>query len=119
MVAIESDASPGQHPVYRLGSDAALRALDDLHGRFDAVVMLGTGLPSLRAILARPRVGAAPLISCTFAMAWRCFHSLQGTAPSAASLLEWIAADGWRERYRQRALPRHDGVNAGAAAPRP
>ena len=117
VAAIESAASGGQHPVYSLGSDAVMRALDVLRGRFDAVVLLGTGLPTLRAILARPRIGEAPLISCTFALAWRCFHALHGTPPSAASLLAWIAGDGWRDRYRQRALPSHEGVNAGAAAP--
>ncbi len=116
VVAIASDAS-GKHPVYSLGSDAAVHALDSLQGRFDAVVLLGTGLPTLRAILARPRIGEAPLISCTFALAWRCFHALQGTEPSAASLLDWIAGHGWRDRYRHRTLPLHGGVNAGAASP--
>jgi maleate isomerase len=102
VATIAGTPAGGQHPVYSLGSDAALRALEGLRGRFDAVVMLGTGLPTLRAILAAPRIGQAPVISCTFALAWRCFHALQGTTPTAASLLEWIAGDGWRERYRQR-----------------
>ncbi len=104
VATIASDPAGGQHPIYGLGSDAVMRALDELRGRFDAVVLLGTGLPTLRAILAKPRIGQAPVISCTHALAWRCCHALQGTAPSAASLLEWIAGNGWRERYRQRAL---------------
>ena len=110
VVRVGGDPSSGQHPVYSLGSDAALRALDGLRGHFDAVVLLGTGLPTLRAILAMPRIGGAPLISCTFALAWRCFHAMQGTTPSAASLLEWVAGDAWRDRYRQRTLPMHDGA---------
>ena len=113
---IASNPSGGQHPVYSLGSDAAMRAVDGLRGRFDAVVLLGTGLPTLRTILATPRIGQAPLISCTFALAWRCFHALQGTAPSGASLLEWIAGDDWRDRYRQRTLPRPDGEGASSAS---
>lgn len=119
VAAVENDAAGDAHPVYSLGSDAALRALDTLQGRFDAVVLLGTGLPTLRAILSRPRIGQAPVVSCTFALAWRCFHALRGSAPSAASLLDWIAGDAWRDRYRERALPRHDGINAGAASPSP
>ena len=115
VVRIASEASGG-HPVYSLGSTAVMRAIDGLRGRFDAVVLLGTGLPTLRAILATPRIGEAPLISCTFALAWRCFHALTGTAPSAASLLEWIAGDEWRVRYWQRTLPAHDGVNGRAVA---
>jgi maleate cis-trans isomerase len=117
VVTIASEASVGQHPVYGLGSDDVMRAIDGLSGHFDAVVLLGTGLPTLRAILARPRIGTAPLISCTLALAWRCFHALQDMAPSAASLLEWVGGDGWSDRYRQRALPRHDGVNASASFP--
>jgi hypothetical protein len=85
-------------------------ALDGLRGRFDAVVLLGTGLPTLRAILATPSIGAAPVVSCTLALAWRCLHLLQGTAPSGASLLEWISGDAWRHRYRERTLAVHDGA---------
>jgi maleate cis-trans isomerase len=105
VATVAGDPTGRQHPIYGLGSDAAMRALDELRGRFDAVVLLGTGLPTLRAILARPRIRQAPVISCTFALAWRCFHAAQSTVPSAASLLAWLAGDGWRERYRQRATP--------------
>ena len=107
-----SDVSSRGHPVYSLGSDAAMQALAKLQGKggFDAVVMLGTGMPTLRAILTMPRVDGAPVISCTLALAWRCLCALEGTEPSAASLLDWVNGQDWRERYRQRTTPAHDGT---------
>lgn len=97
------DATGNAHPIYGIGSDAAIAALADLRGQAgDAVVLLGTGMPTLRAILATPRVDAAPVISCTFALAWRCMQALQDAQPSSASLLEWIAGADWRERFAQR-----------------
>lgn len=107
VVKVGDDDAGGQHPVYRLGSDAALQAIANVPGGADAVVLLGTGLPTLRAILATPRVHGAPLLSCTLALAWRCAQAVQGLTPAAASLLEWIDGDGWRERYRQRTRPAH------------
>lgn len=101
----------GAHPIYGLGSDAAIAALAGLRGQAcDAVVMLGTGLPTLRAMLAMPRLDGAPVLSCTLALAWRCMGALEGCACSAASLLAWISGEDWKRRYRERTLQAHDGV---------
>ncbi len=101
------------HPVYGLGSDTAMRALDELRGRAgDAVVMLGTGLPTLRAILAMPAVDTAPVLSCTLAVAWRCVRALEGEDATEASLLSWIGGGDWRARFEQRCLPAHGGALA-------
>jgi maleate isomerase len=113
---VTGDSSGRGHPIYGLGSDAALQALrglDEKRDHFDAVVMLGTGLPTLRAILAVPRIAGAPVLSCTLALAWRCVRALEHAEASAASLLEWIAGNDWRERYRQRTLVAHDGTLTG------
>lgn len=91
------------HPIYGLGSEAALRALDRLRGqRPDAVVLLGTGMPTLRAIAAMPRLDGAPVFSCTLALAWRCTRALEGAECSAASLLDWIGAQDWKGRLDSR-----------------
>jgi maleate cis-trans isomerase len=96
-----SDANSA-HPIYGLGSDAALEAVNSLRGRAgDAVVMLGTGMPSLRTILAAPRVDGAPVFSCTLALAWRCTRALEEAECSAASLLDWIAATHWKESMKE------------------
>ena len=109
---VTGDGSGQGHPIYGLGSDAAIQALAKLQAkdRFDAVVMLGTGLPTLRAILTIPTVNGAPVISCTLALAWRCVCALDGAEPSAASLLKWVDGQDWRGRYRQRTTPDHDGT---------
>jgi len=54
----------------------ARRALDGVAG-LDAVVMLGTGMPTLGPILGKPRTAGAPVLS-------------------------WIEAPEWAARYRER-----------------
>ena len=101
--AAASAAAKTAHPIYGLGSDAAIESLAGLRGQaFDAVVLLGTGLPTLRAILATPRVDGAPVFSCTLALAWRCVNDLQGTVCSPTSLLAWIAGNDWKARLQER-----------------
>lgn len=95
----------GMHPIYGLESGDALRALETLRGSmFDAVVLLGTGMPTLRALIAHPQLEGAPVFSCTFALVWRCVRALEGAPASGDSLRAWIAGGeggDWRERYRQ------------------
>lgn len=86
------------HPIYSLESDAAARALDTLGGTdAEAVVLLGTGLPTLRPILARPFLGRAPVMSSNLCLTWRMAESAGGRPASADTLLDWIAArhHGW------------------------
>jgi maleate cis-trans isomerase len=88
------------HPIYGLGAadiGDAVRALDDATG-FDAVVLLGTGMPTLRVIRDHPRAGGAPVLSCTLATAWRCVLSIGGESPSATNLLGWIDQPAWAYR---------------------
>jgi len=101
---VEPAAAGSAHPIYSLGSAAASRALASLRGRsFDAIVVLGTGMPSLKPILETPRVGQAPVISCTLALAWRCMRAVDGAKCSADSLLDWVAGSDWRARFEARA----------------
>ena len=91
------------HPIYGLGSDAASQALASLRGQaFDAVVLLGTGMPSLKTILETPRMDGAPVFSCTLALAWRCVRAAQGADCSPSSLLDWIAGTDWKARFEER-----------------
>ncbi|MCM0020347.1 MAG: aspartate/glutamate racemase family protein [Tagaea sp.] len=104
VVAAQSDAyrdSPEFHPIYSLTASAALAALDRLDGAdVDAIVMLGTGMPTLAPILARPFIGKAPVLSCMLATAWRGVGALQGRAPDRADLLAWIRAETWGGKNR-------------------
>ena len=90
------------HPIYGIGSDAAMQAVASLRGQAgDAVVLLGTGMPSLRAILASPRLDGAPVFSCTLALAWRCTRALEEADCSAASLLDWIVGTHWKDSMKE------------------
>ncbi|MDA0923510.1 maleate cis-trans isomerase family protein [Roseicyclus sp.] len=87
------------HPIYSLPSDAAMPALDAVADTgAEAVVILGTGLPSLRPIRTRPFIGAAPLLSCNLCLVWRMALDLRGEAPTAENLLSWVRADHWGDR---------------------
>jgi maleate isomerase len=111
VVQAKNSASGAAHPIYGIGSDAAIQGLAELRGHgCDAVVMLGTGMPSLRAILETPRVDGAPVFSCTLALAWRSMRALEGAECSADSLLACIGGDDWRERFAQRSLRAHGGT---------
>jgi maleate cis-trans isomerase len=68
----------------------------------EAIILLGTGMPSLGAILAQPEVEGAPVISCNLALMWRVMVVLRGEAADAASLQRWISGADWRARYAER-----------------
>jgi len=98
---VQVQAGPAAaHPIYGLAAAAvqdAVAALDVTAG-LDAVVLLGTGMPSLPAIAAMPRVGAAPVLSCMLATAWRSVLAASREPPSAANLLAWVDSPHWTHR---------------------
>ncbi|MCA3268528.1 MAG: aspartate/glutamate racemase family protein, partial [Azospirillum sp.] len=89
-VTAQSDAyrdSPDFHPIYSLTAAAAAAALEAMEGQdVDAIVMLGTGMPTLAPILARPFIGRAPVLSCMLATAWRGVAAMQGRKPDRNDL---------------------------------
>ena len=95
------------HPIYSLGSAAARDALAWLgraaegEDEIDAVVMLGTGMPTLLPILERPFLGRAPVLSCMLCIAWRMVQSAAGAPADAESLLHWVRATHWGDATRQ------------------
>jgi maleate isomerase len=87
------------HPIYAMSAATAQDALEALDpSGLEAVVMLGTGMPTLAPIAAHPRIGAAPVLSCMLALAWRSTLAAEGIAPDRDGLLGWIAGGAWRER---------------------
>ena len=100
----EAETDAGEfHPIYALPSGRASQGLDRI-GRadLDAIVMLGTGMPTLRPIRERPRLGAAPVMSCMLCLAWRAVAALDREADAAAALLRWISAAEWGPRLDAR-----------------
>lgn len=103
-VTARSDAyrdSADFHPIYSLSAGLASAALAKMEGQdVDAIVMLGTGMPTLRPILERPFVGRAPVLSCMLATAWRGVAAMQGRAPERDDLVRWIRAETWGGKNR-------------------
>jgi maleate isomerase len=98
VVALASAYRPSDafHPIYSLDRHAAEHALASLSGvAVDAVVMLGTGMPTLHAIRAAPRLGHAPVLSCMLALVWRTIALVDQRAPAADDLLSWIDGAAW------------------------
>lgn len=103
-VAAEAGAfvdSGAFHPIYSLAGGQALAALDHLAGAsdLDAVLMLGTGMPTLDAIRQRPRLGRAPVLSCMLATGWRCIAALDKAEMTRDSVLDWIDRPRWAARW--------------------
>lgn len=94
------NASSSFHPIYSLPSGAAMAGLDALPHDLDAIVMLGTGMPTLEPILKRPFHGSAPVLSCMLATAWRAVSALEKAAPSRDGLLAFVRAERWGGKER-------------------
>ena len=85
------------HPIYSLSAAAANAALDTLEDvDADAILMLGTGMPTLASIAARPMVGRAPVLSCMLCLAWRAVACCDASTATRDVLLDWVHARHWR-----------------------
>ncbi len=108
-VVAESSAWRGEttefHPIYSLDREAALTAMKGLEGQdLDAVLMLGTGMPTLDAIAAAPFIGKAPVLSCMLCLGWKYLALRDPEADSAAGVLTQVKGGSWAEalaRLRQ------------------
>ena len=89
------------HPIYSLGAASAAAALAELRGRpLDAVVLLGTGMPTLAPLAARHDDGP-PSLSCMLALAWRAVTAADAAEPNVANLAPWLSGAGWAARLAQ------------------
>ena len=81
--------------IYGITADTALATLDrfDMNGA-DALLLTGTGMPSLKVIdRARERLGI-PILSSNYCLAWRLSHHVLGWSPTTADPL----LCGWQDR---------------------
>jgi maleate cis-trans isomerase len=89
------------HPIYAMSADRATRGLSAVaDAGAEAIVMLGTGMPTLPAIAEHPRVGGAVLMSCMSCFTWRLYGAAAGAAPTAESLRAFHEDPVWRARLR-------------------
>lgn len=90
------------HPIYSLDAAAAAKALKELEGEdLDAVLMLGTGMPTLDAIAAQPFLGKAPVLSCMLCLGWHAAALVDPEFDGKAGLLDWVRGGTWKEALRR------------------
>ena len=101
---VEVSASvQGFHPIYEISGVATAQALQSLHDSpLDAIVMLGTGTPTLLSITEAIEWNRAPVLSCNLALAWRAVEALDGQSPRSTTLEMWLRGDHWLQQFRVR-----------------
>lgn len=96
---VRAETDPTQfHPIYALRTDAASGMLDALGSLddVDAVLLLGTGLPSLAPLLqAHQARRGAPVLSSMLCLAWK---AVEVAEPGACGLGDWLSGRHWAAR---------------------
>jgi maleate isomerase len=89
------------HPIYAMAGSSAIAAARSLEGKpLDAIVMLGTGMPTLGSIASSIGWNGPPVMSCNLCLAWRVVEVLDHAEPRAETLRTWLRGDGWVERLK-------------------
>ena len=100
-IANAFNAASTFHPIYSLGGSAASQALRTLEEKpLDAIVMLGTGMPTLAPIADSIGWKGAPVMSCNLCLAWWLVESLAKRPFSLSTLEPWLQGRGWVDRLR-------------------
>lgn len=89
------------HPIYTLSAsecEAGLLQLAD--AALDAVVLLGTGMPTLGSILRHPRAGNAIVLSSMLCLGWATIDAALRQTPDRDALLRFVRGDEWGARLR-------------------
>lgn len=88
------------HPIYAMPGSGCLAALRTLaEADCDAIVLLGTGMPTLGPMLAVSGWSGPPAFSCNVALAWASVRAASGQSLDAASFALWIDGASWRTRF--------------------
>lgn len=87
------------HPIYSMEGDRALSGAERMKtSGVDAIVLLGTGMPTLSAVSACAGWGGPPVLSSMLALIWRSALAVRAEVPGRDSLLAWLSAEAWRDR---------------------
>ena len=91
------------HPIYSLRADNASEALGQLSvDKHDAIILLGTGMPTLQTISNVIDRNGPPVLSCMLCLAWRCVQSIIGRNPEVDTIKAWSNGAGWVSRLKAR-----------------
>ncbi|MEM9107872.1 MAG: hypothetical protein AAGC96_19690 [Pseudomonadota bacterium] len=87
------------HPIYSMAGDAVLASYRELsrHGA-DAILMLGTGMATLRPLLAGREEGLTPAISCNLALSWAASQKKSWRDLQDGNLSAWLDTSAWADR---------------------
>jgi maleate cis-trans isomerase len=103
VVQLSTDAQ-AFHPIYALEAQAAEQGIAAISRTdIDAVLLLGTGTPTLPALATHPYTAAGkPVLSCNLVLLWHALELMQGhaAAPRAQRLLDLLQEARWRESLR-------------------
>jgi maleate cis-trans isomerase len=95
---VYNDAS-NFHPIYSLRAGSSTEALLSLQKKeIDAIVMLGTGMPTLQPVLDCKHWEGPPVTSCMLSLAWRTMLYIDGKEPNTENMLTWSNGEKWQDR---------------------
>jgi len=84
------------HPIYAMQGSGVLSSYRKLSETdCDCVLMLGTGMATLNAILLGKEEGLRPAVSCNLALAWAATSADTSSSPGA-----WIEGRHWAKRLQ-------------------
>ncbi len=87
------------HPIYAMGGDAVFNSYAHLSDSdADAVLMLGTGMATLRPLLRGYAEGLMPAVSCNLALAWAAVQKRRWDQLDLVGLNDWCAGTHWAPR---------------------
>lgn len=87
------------HPIYALAPEAARPGIEAVKGAdADAIVLLGTGMPTLIPIAATPIVEGKPLLSAMLCLGWKVLSLATGKPADRDSLITFLHDEAWRAR---------------------
>jgi len=93
------DESSDFHSIYSLRAGSAMEAVSSLKDKdIDAIVMLGTGMPTLQAILNCADWNGPPVTSCMLSLAWRTMLHIDEKEANADDVLAWSRGEDWGQR---------------------
>jgi maleate isomerase len=91
-------ANEAFHPIYAIGSKEARASMDEFAGySLDAVVMLGTGMPTLSTILEMNSLDShPPVLSSMLATVW---GTVSTFSPEFSDFSPWLKGHHWKDRF--------------------
>jgi maleate cis-trans isomerase len=94
-----SSSNPGFHAIYTTSSASALHAAQALNtSSADAVLMLGTGMPSLKTLLIQRESSGPPWLSSMLALMWQSIAAIPNNPSGPSDLQAWLDAKHWAHR---------------------